>query len=291
MTTVAAVVVTFNRRDVLRSTLEAVADQARRPDAVVVVDNASEDGTEAMLEGAFPWAAYLRMPENLGFAAGLGAGMRWALDEGHGYVWLLDDDSRPGAQALRRSLEVAKRVDRLGAVGSSGGMLSRGVPDRRPERRHPFRLDGEGRLYRCDFLLLDGALIPAEAIRAVGLPRGDFFMGYEDVEYTSRLSGAGLRVLLLDEDLIDRAHLGSGGAVGNGSSPPWRAYYQTRNHLLTALDRGGPSEILGWALRQGRLIVGTLLHGDRKLAKIRLRALGAWHGARGITGRTIEPGS
>ena len=286
---VAAVVVTFNRKDVLRGTLAAVAAQTVPPGRVFVVDNGGQDGTKAMVDAEFPSVLYVRMRENLGFAAGLAEGMRRSVVEGFDFAWLLDDDSSPAPSALEGCLSVATMTPNLGAVGLSGGMLPRGVPDRRPHRRRPYGGEGATNLYRCDFVLLDGAIVPQDAILDVGYPRGDFFMMYEDVEYTGRLGRAGRALVLLDEDLIDRGHLGSGGDSADPSAPPWRGYYQSRNHLLTARSVGTFEALLGWGLRQLKLMTGALLFGDHKLTRLRLRALGAWHGARGVTGRTIDP--
>jgi len=286
---VSAVIVTFNRSEVLRTTLGAVDEQRWTPETVYVIDNASKDDTQRVVERDFPSATYIRMPENLGFAAGLAEGMRRAVEAGSEYVWLLDDDSRPAPSALERCMAIAVRTPELGAVGLSGGMLPRGVPDRRRELRRPYVLEGEADLYLCDFVLLDGAVVSRDAIIEHGVPRADFFMMYEDVEYTGRLSRAGRAVVLLDQDLIDRGHLGSGGASPTEKAPPWRGYYQTRNHFLTARQTGRLADVVGWGLRQGKLALATLMYSDRKLTRLRLRGLGAWHGWRGVTGKTIDP--
>lgn len=285
--TVAAVIVTFGRPDSLVRTLAAVGAQTRPPDRLYVVDNGNDRAVELVVGRVAPGADYLAMPENLGYAAGLAAGMERSCSAGHDYVWLLDDDSTPVAVALERCLAVATTLPRCGLVGLGGGSLWRGVPRHRDGGRAGSGIDGHPGAHRCDFALVDGAVVPTEAIRQVGYPRADFFMMMEDVEYSRRLRSAGREVVVLAESLIDRQHLGSSGA--DGRSPPWRGYYQTRNHLLMALERRSPSELWGWLLRQVRLVGGTLRDGDRRWERIRLRLLGAWHGLRGVRGRTVEP--
>lgn len=287
---VATVIVTFRRPDSLLRTLAAARAQTRAPDAFYVVDNGADDEVEALLSQAEPAAHYVAMPENMGYAAGLAAGMDRSCDAGHDYVWLLDDDSTPVDSALERCLAVASEVPRCGLVGLSGGTMSWGVPLHRPASEVGSAVEGQAGAYRCDFALVDGAVVPTEAIRRIGHPRADFFMMMEDVEYSGRLRRAGLEVVVVTDPLIERRHLGSGGGEGDGRSPPWRGYYQTRNHLIMAIEHRSAPELMGWLVRQVRLVWGTLLQGDRRAERIRLRALGAWHGFRGIRGRTVEPG-
>jgi GT2 family glycosyltransferase len=288
---VAAIVVTYNRADVLRGTLIAIKEQECPPAAVLVVDNASQDRTAAVVAAEFPEVTYCRLDENLGFGAGLDAGIAHAQREDFDYFWLLDDDSRPAPAALRRSLEEARKIPRLGVLGLAGGELrwgGFGPPSRLPVGGG--RLSDPPAARRCDFVMLDGALVPREAVEAQGRPRGDFFMMLEDVEYTTRMRRAGFEVGELDHgrSLIERAHLGSGG--DGQRTMPWRGYYQTRNHLLIAVEHRSPVELLAWFGRQLKFIVAALAFHDRKAERIRLRMLGVWHALRGVRGKTIEPG-
>jgi GT2 family glycosyltransferase len=285
---VAAVVVTHNRSAVLGETLRALAAQSVPLERVIVVDNASRDDTQAMLRRDFPGVDVLAMPDNVGFGAGLAVGMRRAVGENAAYCWLLDDDSRPDPTALAGLLAAARAQPGAGIVGYFGGASRWGVP-----RRTPFDgtapdgtvLDGL-KIYRRDWCLVDGALVPRRTMEDVGYPRTDLFMMMEDIEYTGRISRTGADVLVLQPDLMTRAHLGSAGPTR--AALPWREYYQTRNHLLIAVERRSPRELAGWALRQARFVLAdaTSRQGRRRIG-FRLR--GAAHGLRGVTGRSLEP--
>jgi hypothetical protein len=76
-----------------------------------------------------------------------------------------------------------------------------------------------------------------------------------------------------------------------GQSQPWRGYYQTRNQLAMALEHRSPREVGWWAVRLAKLCAGAVRLDDRPAERIRLRALGAWHGLRGIDGRVVDPGA
>jgi GT2 family glycosyltransferase len=278
---VAAIVVTHNRCDILAATIDAVLEQVRPPDTIVVVDNASTDGTAEQLAPRFPTVRWLRLPENLGYGAGLAEGMDLCLAD-HDWLWLLDDDSPPQPTLLKTLLDIATRADDIGMVGVAGGALRWGVPDHHPRHRPVEFTDPT--TYACGFLLVDGAVVNAAAARTAGVPRRDFFMMMEDVEYSGRLALAGWRLLMLADAPIERLNLGSSGA---GKGDPWRSYYQTRNHLLTALDRRSLTHVLGWAYRTAKLLVGQLIVAPHRGRRISLRVRGAVDGLRGHTGRTV----
>src|SRR5258708_30897142 len=103
MSTVAAVIVTFNRKGLLIECLEAVRGQTRPCERVFIIDNASTDGTpelladEGLLDGSIE---YVRLPVNTGSAGGFHEGMRRAYEAGYDWLWLLDDGGRTAPHRL-----------------------------------------------------------------------------------------------------------------------------------------------------------------------------------------------
>ena len=92
---VVAVVVTYNRRELLLEALAAVQAQSRAPDAVIVVDNASTDGTAAAVRARFPAARLAGLASNTGGAGGFAYGMALALADAADLIWVMDDDTVP----------------------------------------------------------------------------------------------------------------------------------------------------------------------------------------------------
>jgi GT2 family glycosyltransferase len=85
---------------------------------VMVVDNGSTDDSVSRIKVAYPEILLLQNEKNLGFAGGNKVGIRYALQRGADYVWLLNNDTQPAADALSALVAKASSADRIGAVAS-----------------------------------------------------------------------------------------------------------------------------------------------------------------------------
>ena len=99
---VVAVVVTWNRRDLLVESLAALRAQTHPPAEIVVVDNASTDGTTELLRDESDGLQVVHLTRNTGGAGGFAAGIERALTLEPDLVWLLDDDTVPTETAAER---------------------------------------------------------------------------------------------------------------------------------------------------------------------------------------------
>ena len=92
----------YNEGQVLPRQIEALLRQTRPLQEIIVVDNASTDGTSALLANRYPQVKVLRMPDNLGAGGAVAAGMAYAaLEKRHDWVWTFDADSAPNKDALQ----------------------------------------------------------------------------------------------------------------------------------------------------------------------------------------------
>ncbi len=191
--TVTAVVVTYNRKELLRECLAALRAQESAPEQVLVIDNASTDGTPEVLDAEFPEVRHVRMASNEGATGGFHAGMEAAMATGSDWIWLLDDDTIAHPDALDELLGGAARAPEPAALMCSRVEWSDG-------RAHPMnmpmvrRRDVRGLVAAGGRGLLPiraaswvSLLVSRGAVERHGLPCKPFFFQADDIEYTARV--------------------------------------------------------------------------------------------------------
>ena len=209
---VAAVVVTYNRRQLLARCLEAIRAQTAQLERIYVIDNASTDGTAEMLdEAGFLEDGRIelcRLPTNTGSAGGFHAGMRRAYEAGHAWLWLMDDDGYPAPDCLERLLAGGQKLDVVGPAVV--------LPEEPSRLTWPPRQVGPGGRYRMlrslgahhrdlelaapegiypDFAaLFNGVLVSRRVPAEVGFVLADLFIWGDENEYLLRCRSAGFRV-------------------------------------------------------------------------------------------------
>lgn len=189
---VAAVVVTYNRLPLLQKCIERLRAQTT-PCGILVVNNASTDGTTPWLAAQKTAGVLLTRDtgENLGGAGGFNYGMRWAMEAGYDYLWLMDDDCLPEPDALEKLLE----ADTL-LKGEYGWLSSRclwtdgSVCNMNLQRKTPYRdIDGfTFPLTPCVMASFVSLFLRREIVTEFGLPIKEFFIWSDDWEYTRRIS-------------------------------------------------------------------------------------------------------
>lgn len=196
---IAAVVVTFNRCDMLVKTLDGLKQQTRPVDHLLVVNNASTDDTKQMLESYdFGDIAHTvrHLPVNTGGAGGFTYGIEKAYDMGFDAFWIMDDDTVPRPDALKELEKATESYrSRHGAYPSyscssvlwtDGSLCEMNTPVTTWDWPRDMVLGADYALSKsCSFV---SCMVTAEAVKAVGLPYSQYFIWYDDAEYTQRLS-------------------------------------------------------------------------------------------------------
>ena len=257
-----AILVTYRRPVELSMTLERLTEQTRKPDRLIVVDNAPGDATkEAVTRVAerFPAVDYVPMSDNVGYTGGVRAGMELVLSTAAQEDWIVvcDDDDPPQSQEAFANLEqfarrmVAQEPD-TGGVGLGGGRFDfkRGTIVRVPthELKGPVALDYiGGNAFGC---------YRVAAIRDVGPWSADIFFGFSEGEFGLRLRKAGY--LLWGEGDIWRTLRIAAGRADYVARPAkrlqpvgWRRYYSMRNVIWILRQHGRTGAAIRVSLFRG----------------------------------------
>jgi GT2 family glycosyltransferase len=239
--TVAAVVVTFNRKELLCQCLDGILAQSRPVDALFVIDNASTDGTCELIQERYAESVrYVRMPENVGGAGGFHHGMKLAYDKGFEYIWIMDDDvlaTQDCLELLLTETENARIVAplHLSPIGEIVEVAQFRVAGKKSWTRETYIRDRYNDLstippqIELSTLSFEGPLIHRSIIKEAGLPRADFFIHFDDSEYSIRVSRLKLGPILC----ITNAKMTRQNVKADGASSLWRGYHFWRNRLTS----------------------------------------------------------
>ena len=287
---IAAVVVTYNRLDLVRDLVDALV-KVPDLDEILVVDNASSDGTGEWLRTAEAEIEPLHarhLADNTGGAGGFHEGLRWAVEGGADLVWLMDDDGLPEPGCLETLLAHDGDLDFWGPVV---------VDETDPERLvFPIRLPGGTRVLHAmddvrraarDGLIRDivipfnGVLVTRALVQRIGLPRAEFFIWGDDHEYRLRAERAGARVATVVDARVLHPSVGNlgtpmafGRTTYNDTPSDLKHYCMARNNLVNLREYGGTLHALAFVAKTLWFYTFT----RRDPARIRL-SLRAWRAA------------
>jgi len=300
----AAIVVTYNRKQLLVQAIEALLKQTRQSD-LIIVDNASTDGTHDRLnEFGFidhPQIHYVRLPENIGGSGGFSEGLSYAMAGGWHWFWMMDDDAIPEPDALENLMKFA---DDPGTVYGSAAINWVGRKEKlcwseivirngcSQYVEEPEMLQD---IEEVDMIPFLGFFIHRDIVQRIGYPDRDFFICADDKEYCERAKRHGIRVYLVKSSVIrhplskSSIHDLFGFQAVYRSLPPWKVYYDVRNKLLIARKYYGykvwtqtlPGIII-------RALIGIAAEKQRALV-LRMHLKAIVDGFTGRKGRRVRP--
>lgn len=267
---------TYNRRESLRRCLQAIRGQTLVPKKVLVIDNASTDGTDKMLSDEFPDVAATRTQENLGCAGAMHEALRHTLRLHPEYIWLFDDDAIAAPTCLEilyREIQILQRERRVGIL--------------RPMMQDPVTGKVRGGGISC------GGLLRAEMVATVTYPYADLFIELSDYSYVRAVRRAGYEILrvpivLVHHPVDQLRSLQS--VIANGYRvKPWRLYYQIRNEIYFNLyvERSLPQLLRHLAITGRTIALLTLFGRPRRGYTLLFR--GIVDGLLARLGRRVDP--
>jgi len=262
--TVCAVVVTYNRKNLLLECLEAIRRQTRPVDGIYIIDNASDDGTPELLKenGYIPELPpfsisdpyeiehkisnlvdgnhinvfYVRMHKNTGGAGRFYEGVKRGYERGYDWLWLMDDDAIPTKTALKNLLNktTVLSINEIGFLCSKvlwkdGNPHIMNIPSVKPFINGiPFNIYEEKNILLVESASFVSLLVRRDVVKTVGLPIKEFFIWADDVEYTLRITRKRFAGLYTNDSIVVHKTKANYSA---SQVYDWRFYYNVRNHL------------------------------------------------------------
>jgi rhamnopyranosyl-N-acetylglucosaminyl-diphospho-decaprenol beta-1,3/1,4-galactofuranosyltransferase len=298
---VAAVVVTYNRKDYLARLLPTLLEQTRPLDTVYVVDNASTDGTDELLAREYadvPTIRHLRLDTNAGGSGGFHAGVVQAFADGHDWFWLMDDDVTALPDGLEGLLAYAdgagcvhgRRIDFHGGPFFWQPRMNEylGIP--LPYLRDPFAHGNK--VFETNSGVFEGMLVSRDVVQRIGPPDPRFFITWDDAVY-GLMASRSAKVVYVDHFSLRRQRAQRQVSLAvrhlNDASDLFRFHVmRNRGYLAHYLQYLGSYRPVGFAVgtaltflkEELRLVyvehtvrgTGALLRGWREARRIRRRS-------------------
>lgn len=199
-------ILNYNGKDTLPRCLQSVYRMNYPDFEVVVIDNDSKDGSIEEAKHLYPRAHFIKNDTNLGFAAGNNVGIRFALEKGADYVWLVNNDAQVEKDTLSKLVAAGERQPKVGILSplilhsdTKNIWFGKGVIDwtsmktrhvSPPTLLHPFASE-----YICGCAML----VKKEVFKKIGLLDERYFLYYEDADFSVRATRAGFELSVIPE--------------------------------------------------------------------------------------------
>lgn len=241
----AIVIVTYNREQLLRECIRRAADQTVGAASIIIVNNASTDGTKIYLETLEKQDRIydiINLPQNIGGAGGFARGIERATEKDVKCVLIIDDDamlapnymelllrarkSKPQYMAFAGTVKVNGRIDTFHRRSISKiGMLLRNYGEQKYRSQ----------FFTCEIASFCGMLLEKELIEQIGLPYPGYFISHDDAEYSLRVSKY-TKFLVVTGAVLD--HKTKPYNMVYPRRYDWKDYYSTRNRILMLKEHG-----------------------------------------------------
>ena len=288
--TVAIVVVTYNRADMLRGLLDGLTKLDQPADAVIVVNNASTDHTAQVLaEAITPNLQVIDSPENLGGAGGFHLGTKAAVEQGWDRLYLIDDDVVPAHDCLEVLL--AQDEDCLFSVreDKNGNLIE--LAALKFDLRNPLAIkpktasvmdtyptrDALPERVAVENVAFEGFMIRRTVLEEIGLPDPTYFIFYDDVDLAIRARRAGRTIWAVrDAVLVRQLDFSQQHDLAG-----WKGFYMYRN-LFVVHFRYGENVLVRlkpWLITAAVVLLSPLRGGKHEAVNV-IKALRAARGMR-----------
>ncbi|MCA4814601.1 glycosyltransferase family 2 protein [Acinetobacter towneri] len=246
------VIVTFNRKELLLQCLQALSTQTQQPSKILIVDNSSTDGTiETLQQNGWLEQSKIQLialKENMGGAGGFSTGMQSAFEQSAEYIWMMDDDGYPAVNCLEKlyTTLLEKKLDAISPVQiniNNHNQLAFPIwLNKKQIRGHVDQIPQDTFLNQ-EANLFNGLLIHRSVVEKIGLPRKEFFIRGDEVEYTKRFLKNNIKFGTLTSakfyhpsDDAERVSCLFGQMVIRDAHSDFKNYYMFRNRAVAFIE-------------------------------------------------------
>ncbi len=255
---VTAVVVTYNRFELLKENISALQNQSYKLHKIVIINNNSTDGTTEYLNENYSNDEdfkIINLNKNIGGSGGFYEGIKEATKLGCDWVWIMDDDTIPTANSLEMLINRTELVESTGFLGSkvlftdnTPHIMNNVSPATNYIRKIQWNAFEAEKLYSVNFLSFVSCLINIDAIKKVGLPYKDFFIWGDDKEYTERITSAGFFGGLVTDSIVYHKTKDNYAVdiFTADDSLAWKYFYGERNRIFMEKKRRSKINFFLW---------------------------------------------
>lgn len=270
---IAAIVVTFNRLELLKKVIASINKQTRPVSRIIVVNNSSTDGTKEWLETQE--GITIVTQENIGSSGGQYTGFKRAHEDGYEWLWVMDDDVTPRPDCLENLMKYSDKNIIAIPLRYEKENMPVLLEIKELNMTNPFRSiwkkiininDFENNVAEIEGMAFEGPLFHRSVVDNIGLPEKKFFIYGDDTEYSIRALKENMKLLFVKDANFDRML---------DYEPPatrfsWKTYYVIRNIIAIDILHGNP--IIRFIRPFGYLISWLLKSRSFNDLKITLKA-------------------
>ncbi|HAT53953.1 MAG TPA: glycosyl transferase family 2 [Lactobacillus sp.] len=305
-----AVVVTYNRKRLLIEALHSLLEQTVKPEKIILINNHSTDGTADLLEKESLLTNeridYRKLPDNIGGSGGFYEGLKVARTYDVDWVALSDDDAIYEADYFEKMQRASQKHPKIGAF-SGNVMLTDGrlQSDQRGSVSNEYWVKKEimpadafenVAETSIDWFSFCGCVIDMKIIKKIGLPEKDYFIWWDDFEYSLRIRQYSKLLNINDAHIIHKTAIASVDTISRYQRD-WRTYYNVRNKVFTMRKHGKSKLVTAlylvyWYPRLMTTVFQGKFAGNRNFVLKQYNS-GFWDGVQGKMGKSLKhlPGS
>ncbi len=194
MVIVSIVILSYNRKEDIRESLEKLYSYNLNNTEIIVVDNGSSDGSAEMIESEYPSVRLLKLKENIGVS---GYNKGFAISKGK-YILILDDDSFPSENSVKRMIEEFEKDKTIGIIAfdvrnyNSYNQVSKQDENKEQEKKT------DKKRYLMGFNGA-GAGIRKQLIDKIGGYPDEFFLYWNEMDLSIRVLNEGYKILWVND--------------------------------------------------------------------------------------------